>query len=82
MEKKVGEGQPRQKHRGRPSAMSFQKYKQFISQAVLGQLRLKGKNKCQVKRGLAWHPEGFYPRGSGKPLDSFTWKRAMTGFEF
>lgn len=62
--------------------MIFQKCKQFISQAVVKELRLKGKNKCQMKKGLAWHPDMFYPRGSRKPLDSFTWKRAMTGSEF
>lgn len=80
--KKVGEGQSRQKHRGILNAVSLQKYKQFISQDVLGELKLKGKNKCHMRKGVVWHPEVFYPRGSGKPMDSFMWKRAVTGSEF
>ena len=59
--KKVGEGQPRQKHRWISNAISFQKYKQFISQAVLGELKLKGKTSVRWGRVLCGTLRCFTP---------------------
>lgn len=34
-----------------------------------------------MKKGLACHAKAFYPKGNGKPLNSFK-KRGVTGSEF